>query len=267
MLRAARHLHAEDRHEEPVPGRRRGAELRGQRADPPRRALREHLDPAGGRRCRRGPGHGAVHLASTAGQPAASPRPATRKQGSLLGPQFSDDEIRAFLDAERGPLPLLAERGRTVRPRGRPGGRGKGRRLGARADGVRPAGLGRPQHPGRRPQPAHAGGDEPEDQVPRVVPPLCPGGACRSGPASFSRCAADQESPYMLLVAPVAAGQRLAADGAAAARTWTSSKLVRARAGHDARRLLGPRADRGRRAAPRLLQAAARRSRRRPAAR
>ena len=59
-----------DGHEEPLPGRRRGAQLRGQRPDPARGALREHLDPAGGRRRRRRAGRGPVHLAPVARQAA-----------------------------------------------------------------------------------------------------------------------------------------------------------------------------------------------------
>ncbi len=43
-----------NRHARPVPGRRRGAELRRQRPHPSRRTVRSDLDSAGGRRCRRG---------------------------------------------------------------------------------------------------------------------------------------------------------------------------------------------------------------------
>ena len=103
------------------------------------------------------------------------------QQGSMLGPRFSEGEIRTFLGRQRGKIPLLGRRGRIVRPRGRFGGRGEGRGLGARPDGIRTESLGWSEHIGRRPQSADAGFDEPQDQVPRVIPPLCSGGAAGAG--------------------------------------------------------------------------------------
>ena len=44
-------------------------------------------------------------------------------------------------------------------------------------------------------------GDEPEDQVPRIVPSVRALGAAGEGCASYFEI--DRESPYMLLVAPV----------------------------------------------------------------
>ena len=49
VLRLARTLHAGDGRGEPLPRRRRGAQLRRQRPHPARRALQTHLDPAGRR--------------------------------------------------------------------------------------------------------------------------------------------------------------------------------------------------------------------------
>ena len=96
MLRAARHVHARTGHEEPVPGRRRGAELRGQRPDSARRAVRDDLDSAGRRRRRRGTGHGAVHLAPTAGQPAQpSPRDIAARL-AVWARSSTTDEIAQF---------------------------------------------------------------------------------------------------------------------------------------------------------------------------
>ena len=74
MLRMGRDLHRADGHEEPGPGRRRGAQLRGQRQAAARGAVREHLDPAGGRRCRRRPWRGPVRLASAPRQAAHAER-------------------------------------------------------------------------------------------------------------------------------------------------------------------------------------------------
>ena len=57
-----------DRDEAPGLGRRRGAQLRGQRPAAPRRRLRRPLDPAGGRRRRRRAGRGPVRLAPASEQ-------------------------------------------------------------------------------------------------------------------------------------------------------------------------------------------------------
>ena len=59
VLRLSRSLAKRNRNAEPVPGRRRRAELRRQRQAPSRRGFREHLDPARGRRRRRGARRGA----------------------------------------------------------------------------------------------------------------------------------------------------------------------------------------------------------------
>ena len=67
------------------------------------------------------------------------PEPADAQRGSLLGPGFGDDEIRAFLDRRRRPLREPRRRGRAARPRRAPHGRGQGDRLVPRPDGVRAA--------------------------------------------------------------------------------------------------------------------------------
>ncbi len=95
MLRAARHLHARDGHEKPLPGRRRGAELRGQRADPARRPFRKTLDPTGCRRRRRRLGTALFIWHQLLDNPR-TPCPSDSQQGSMLGPQFSEEEIRKF---------------------------------------------------------------------------------------------------------------------------------------------------------------------------
>ena len=81
MLRMRAARARADRHEEPVPGRRRGAQLRRQRPHPARRAVRGHLDPAGRRRCRRRARRGAVHLAPAARQAARRRSRPTRQHG------------------------------------------------------------------------------------------------------------------------------------------------------------------------------------------
>ena len=60
VLRLTRARRAGDRREEPLPGRRRGAQLRRQRQAAARGQLRRDLDPAGGGRCRRRARRGAA---------------------------------------------------------------------------------------------------------------------------------------------------------------------------------------------------------------
>ena len=89
---------------EPLPGRRRGPQLRRQRPAAARGAVPEPLDPARRRRCRRGGGRRAVRLAPARRTAAHQrPAPATRMRGSLPGPAYSNDEIERFLDAGRTP--------------------------------------------------------------------------------------------------------------------------------------------------------------------
>ncbi len=61
MLRMARTAHKKTGAREPLPGRRRRAQLRRQRPAAARGAVQAHLDPAGGRRCRRRARRGAAH--------------------------------------------------------------------------------------------------------------------------------------------------------------------------------------------------------------
>ncbi len=82
VLRIGRHVQPADRDEAPGPGRRGGAELRGQRPAAPRGRLRRPLDPAGRRRCRRCAGCGPVRLAPAPGQPPPSRAAATPSRGA-----------------------------------------------------------------------------------------------------------------------------------------------------------------------------------------
>ena len=68
------------------------------------RILREgpferHLDSAGRRRRRRRARRRAVHLAPAARQPADAAAARSASTARCSGPQFADDEIRAFLDS------------------------------------------------------------------------------------------------------------------------------------------------------------------------
>ena len=100
MLRMRPARAPRDRAEAAVPGRRRGA----------RTASATAASCAKGRSTTSGfsrpPATPAARSASPLfiwhqllDQPAGAPRPADRQPGSLLGPRYSDDEIRAFLDS------------------------------------------------------------------------------------------------------------------------------------------------------------------------
>ena len=91
--------------------------------------------------------------------------------GALLGPEFSNDEIRGFLDAagaryhEIHPRDLLDRCGRGARGR-------QGCRLVPGTHGVRTTRARRQEHPRRPPFPAHAVHHESQDQVPRELSPI-----------------------------------------------------------------------------------------------
>ena len=115
-------------------------------------------------------GAAAIGLASNT---TAKPRAVNghdRMRGGYLGPRFGAAEIRAQLDAfgarvrgARRTRTLLAQPGRAAR-------RGARRRLVPGPHGVRPARARRPLDHRRPAQREDAVGDEPQDQVPRVVP-------------------------------------------------------------------------------------------------
>ena len=255
MLRTARaRCTQQTGHEEPLPGRRRGAQLRGQRPDPARGPVRRHLDPAGGGRRRRRARRGAVHLAPAARQrrgPSAAGRP---QSGSLLGPAFGDDEIETFLDARGRDVPADRRRRRAAattvadahRRRARSSAGSRGGWSSARARSARAASS------ATRASPTMQSRHEPEDQVPRVVPAVRARACCASTRTSTSRCGRSEESPYMLLVAPVRDDKRLrsAAPSWRTPRGSTSSGSKRSvDPGRHPRRLLGARPDRRSRAA------------------
>ena len=187
MLRMARTAHRETGTGESLPRRRRGAQLRRQRPDPPRGAVQAALDPAGGRRRRRRAGRGAAHLAPASASSRAPSTPGKdAMKGAYLGPAFSDDEIEAFLKSIGASVRAARARRAAHRARGAAAGRREDRRLVRRPDGVRPAGARAPQHPRRPAQPADAGRHEHQDQVPRGVPAVRAERAARAGAATTS---------------------------------------------------------------------------------
>ncbi len=100
LLRIARGPARADRADEPGAGRRRGAELRGQRPLVARGAVFVDLDSAGGRRRGRSARRGSVRLAP-APEPPREPEGRDAQRGSFLGPEF----------LERGSLRTPSKRG------------------------------------------------------------------------------------------------------------------------------------------------------------
>ena len=173
------HVHAGDGHEEPLPGRRRGPELRRQRADPPGRALRKSGSsprpamPAG--RWARPFSPGTSIWATARGR-----RSEDGMRGSYLGPAW-DRAAPGVPEGKIGVAYTELNEEEIPGPDRRPDRRGERHRLVPGADGVRPAGARRPLHHRRRALAEDAVGHEPEDQVPRELPPVRPRGPERAG--------------------------------------------------------------------------------------
>ena len=112
MLRIGRDLHAPDRDEEPGPGRRRGAELRGQRPAPPRGAVRRlWIQPAAG------DAGGALGAAlfvwhQLLGQPRDGRPARLASRGASSAPSSTPDEIEPLPRRRRG----RRRAGSTTRP-------------------------------------------------------------------------------------------------------------------------------------------------------
>ena len=267
---------AQTGHEAPGAGRRRGAELRrptagccakgrsttsGSSPPPATPAARSAPRCSSGISCSRSRG---------------TPQRRDRQKGSFLGPRFSTAaRSAAFLDGAGATYQQRHRRGRPAAAGRRPAGDGQDRRLVPGPDGVRPARARRAQHP-RRPAVAEdAGDDEPEDQVPRELPAVRAGRAAGATRTSGSTLEPGQESPYMLLVAPVLRRAPACRSPTSSARRWQHDPDLRNRvnvaalddSGGHARRLQRADPDRGRGAQSAASPAAARRSSRGPAAR
>ena len=117
VLRMARHAAPRDGPAAPLHGRRRGAQQRGQRADPARDAVRGAVHPAGGGRRRRRAGRGALRLPRGPG-PAAQVRDGARLLGPGVRPR---PEVDGAPSAQRGRLHAVRRRRRAARPRRRRG--------------------------------------------------------------------------------------------------------------------------------------------------
>ena len=153
----------------------------------------------------------------------AGRRTARRARCSARG--SSADAIRRSSTRSRRQLPPLRRRGRAVRPRGRPdrGGKVIGWVQGRMEFG--PRALGSRSIIGDARSEAMQIGDEPEDQVPRVVPAVRARPSSARPRATGSRCGPGEDSPYMLLVAPVREDKRRRLNGASATRSQGIDKL------------------------------------------
>ena len=92
-------------------------------------------------------------------------------KGGFLGPGFTQDQVKGFLDLNELALHRDARR-RAQRVPGQGARRREGGGPAPGPDGVRPARIGRPVDHRRRAQREDAVVPEPRDQVPRELPPL-----------------------------------------------------------------------------------------------
>ena len=217
MLRLARHVHARDRHEEPVPGRRRGAQLRRQRPHPARGPVREHLDSAGGRRrgrrARRRRCSSGTSCSTSRATSAAARQPAGLAARARV--RRRRDRRRSSTASAR-PTRASTTTTQLCDDVAEPDRRRQGRRLVPGPHGVRPAGA-------RARAASSATPRNPRMQTVMNVKvkfregfrPFAPAVLARARRTSTSTCGPSEDSPYMLLVAPVRR------DGSAAAAPRT----------------------------------------------
>ena len=180
------------------------------------------------------------------------------QRGSLLGPRATDDAVRTLLD---GAAAVYDEYPDDVSLCAAVAGLlASGHVVGwfPGPHGVRAARPRLAEHPRRPPPPRHAVGDEPPDQVPRVVPPIRAGGA----PRARRRVLRDAAGGGQPVHAPGGAGARQPPVGHGRrlgrfARTRQAEGRAVGRAGRHPRRLFGPGADGGCRPARAFRGAAA----------
>ena len=233
--------------QEPLPGRRRGAELRGQRQAPARRTVRR---ASGSSRRPAMPAarwarpYAAWHQLS---RPAAPAQPATtRMQGAISAPRSPDDEIEQRLTAAGGSRSRCATSDDPSSdvagcwPTEKVVGWFRAAWSSGRARSARRSILGDARSPAMQTI------AEPEGQVPRIASGPSRRRCCARTSASSSTSRRD--SPYMLLVAPVNEDRRRAMSAAEEA-LFGIDKLNVPRSdipGGHARRLLGAHPDRAR---------------------
>ena len=208
MLRIGRHLHRQTAAREPGPGGRCGAQLRCQRPAATGGAVRRHLDSAGGGRCRWRARGRLVRLAPASGESASpsSSRRSERKSARAtiqLRLRSSASWIRRSVSYQRFPdeadlydhtASLLAEEKVVGWFQGR-------MEFGPRALGARSI-LGDPRSPRMQ------ANMNVKIKFRESFRPFAPCVLLEHAPEWFD-IQPGQESPYMLLVAPVLESQRL----------------------------------------------------------
>ena len=209
---------------QPLPGRRRRPQLRGERQDSAGGPLQEHLDSAGGGRRRRRAGRGAVGLAPDAGQPAHDQRARTRMKGSLLGPEYTRCGDRAATwtawarSARSSSDAELVDRVARLLAEEKILGWFRGRmEFGPRALGARSI-IGDARSPRMQAQ------MNLKIKFRESFRPFAP---CVLHEHVSEYFELDCESPYMLLVAPVAEDKRTPMTGRSRSTLWGIDKLER----------------------------------------
>ena len=180
---------------------------------------------------------------------------------------ISTDEIARFLARQGAQGQRFASESELLEHVAGAAGRRQGRGLVPGPDGVRPAGPGRPEHPGRPPLAGDAGDDEPQDQVPRELPPVRPGRAAGAR-RRVVRPRARSGEPVHAAGRPGARGPprspidaEAAADDAGRSRPPPpGQRRALGDPGGDPRRLQRPAPDGGRGAQPAVRTACSRRS-------
>jgi carbamoyltransferase len=204
LLRMTRAAGKGDRRAQPVPGGRRRAELRRQRQGAARPQFREHLDPAGGRRCRRR-GRGCALRLSPVPQAAASPAPALDgMRGSYLGPEFGQSDIENRLLAVGAKFSVHDEAG-VIAQDCRCAGRAESRRLVPGANGIRTSRAGARSIIGDPRSPTMQKTLNLKVKYRESFRPFAPA-VLREDVSDWFEL--DYDSPYMLLVADVRAARR-----------------------------------------------------------
>ena len=185
VLRLARTRASELERRLPVSGRRRRAQLRRQRADAARGNFSRHLDPAGGGRRRRRARRGACRMASLRRARRARPTATIGCAARFWARASTTTEIDDALDRAGAHYQRLDD-GRVARiasPRRWPRARSSD---GSRAAWSSGRARSAPLDHRRRAQSANAVGDEPQDQVSRVVPAVRAVGAASSASPTIS---------------------------------------------------------------------------------
>ena len=191
----------------------------GQRPAAARRAVRGHLDSAGGGRRRRRAGRGAVRVASVAREAARQPHGGHARRAACSG-RSSRDRRRCVALLDRAGAPYdraFDERGRAAAARRRVAGTRRRSSAGSRAGWSSARGRSAARSIlGDAAVAEDAGDDEPEDQVPGELPAVRADACCGSEAHRLVRDRAGAGEP-------VHAARRAGAARRIACRSPTSS--------------------------------------------